>query len=105
MVSIHEVRWKTANVTRNNLVVCESFVLCDPVGWERRPLWGLLVGSGDLCVWVLFIFGCEIGSHVANASLKTCGVAEDDLKLLIILLPHPECWDYSYVPPHQFIWC
>lgn len=40
----------------------------------------------------------ETGSHIANTDLKTCNVAEDDTKLMILLLP-PKCWDYRYEGP------
>lgn len=63
-----------------------------------------MVGSGDLFIWVLFIFDCELVARIPHAGLKTCTVAEDDLELGIILPLCPEGWDYSCVPPHQFIW-
>lgn len=101
MVSIHEVRYKTANITSNNLVVCKSFVL-----WSCRMGKKATLGThswkwGLVCLG-LFIFGCELS--LAHAGLKTCTVAEDDLELTITLPPRPECWDYSCVLPHQFIW-
>lgn len=28
---------------------------------------------------------------------ETCYIVKDDLELLVLLLPHPECWDYWHV--------
>lgn len=41
----------------------------------------------------------ESGSHVGWAHFKNhCG-AKDDLELIILLPPLPECWDYRYILP------
>lgn len=79
MVTIHEVRWKTASVTRNNLVAGESFVLssCSKEG----HLEGSYLEVGVWFVWIHFTFVCEVGSHKACATQKTYKVAEMTLNL------------------------
>lgn len=40
-----------------------------------------------------------------QAGFKLVSVAEDDLKLLVLLLLTTKGWDYRNTPPHRFTWC
>lgn len=39
--------------------------------------------------------------HVLQIDLSSLNVVEDDLELLILLPPPPECWDDRWVTPVQ----